>query len=145
MLIVATVARCGVLAAALGLAALPWGAAHAAALDCRRPADAFERTVCADPALSALAAQVETYRRDMAGIPWRRGLRERHDAATAAVRQGSAQDAAAIRQGLQARLAALEAENGWFSTHGLEEAPERRLRTACLALASPEGAAAQCR
>lgn len=142
-MIVASVARCGVLAAALGLAALPWDAAHAAALDCRTPADAFERTVCADPGLSALAAQVETYRRNMAGIPWRRGLRERHDAAMAALRQGSAQDAAAIRQGLRARLAALEAEKGWISTHGLEEAPERPLRTICLALPSSEGAAAQ--
>lgn len=142
-MIATSLARCCVLAAALGLAALPRGAAHAAALDCRAPADAFERTLCADPGLAALAAEVETYRRDMAGIAWRRGLRERHDAAMAALRQGSAQDPAAIRQGLRARLAALRTENGWFSTHGLEEAPERRLRTTCLALPSSEGEAAQ--
>lgn len=127
----------------MGIAAVLPTAAHAASFDCRNPADAFQRSICADPALSALEAEVEAYRRDMANIPWRRGLRERHDAAMATLRQTAAQDPAAIRQGLQARLAALRVENGWSTTHGLEEAPERRLRTTCLALPSSEGAAAQ--
>ena len=59
----------------LGLAALLPAGTQAASFDCRAPADAFQRTVCADPSLSALAAEVDSYRREMNGIPWRRGLR----------------------------------------------------------------------
>ena len=143
MIRVVACARRGALAIAVGVAALLPAETRAASFDCRSPADAFQRSICSDPALSALEAEVETYRRDMANIPWRRGLRERHDAAMAALRQDAGQDAAAIRRGLQARLVALRAENAWFTTHGLEEAPERRLRTTCLALPSSEGAAAQ--
>ncbi|MBR0680484.1 hypothetical protein GXW74_08295 [Roseomonas eburnea] len=143
MISLASLARRTACATLLGLTALLPSTAGAASFDCRAPADAFQRTVCADPALSALEGEVATYRRDMAGIPWRRGLRERHDAAMAALRNDSARDPAAIRRGLQARLAALREENEWFSSHGLEEAPERRLRTTCLALPSSEGAAAQ--
>ncbi|MBR0673264.1 lysozyme inhibitor LprI family protein [Neoroseomonas soli] len=143
MLSIACLARRTACATFLGLAALLPAGAQAASFDCRAPADAFERTVCADPSLSALQAEVDSYRREMAGIPWRRGLRERHDAAMATLRENSAQDPAAIRRGLQGRLTALREENGWYSTHGLEEAPERRLRTACLPLPSSEGAAAQ--
>jgi hypothetical protein len=139
---VASVIRGAAVAAALGLVALLPNAAHAA-IDCRAPADAFDRTVCSDPGLSALAAEVDAYRSTMTGIAWRRGLRERDDAAMARLRRDAGQNPAAIRQGLQARLAALRTENGWFSTHGLEEAPERRLRSTCLALPSSDGAAAQ--
>jgi hypothetical protein len=129
--------------AALGLAALLAVPAKAAGIDCARPADDWQRTICADPTLTALEAEVaETYA-GMQGIPWQRGLRERHDTAIAVLRRNAAQDPEAIRRGLQARLAALREESAWFSTHGLEEVPERRLRTSCLALPTLEDAAAQ--
>jgi len=139
----ACLARRAAWAVAFGLAALLPLRAGAAGLDCATPADAFQRTVCADPSLSALDAEVAVAFRAMGGIPWRRGLRERHEAAMDALRRTAARDPGAIRQGLQARLAALREENGWSTTHGLEEAPEQRLRTACLALPSSEGPAAQ--
>ncbi|NMJ43808.1 hypothetical protein GWK16_21350 [Roseomonas sp. JC162] len=129
--------------AVLGLAALLAVPAKAAGVDCTRPADDWQRTICADPTLTALEAEVAATFAGMQGIPWRRGLRERHETAIAVLRRDAAQDPEAIRRGLQARLAALREENAWFSTHGLEEAPERRLRTTCLALPTLEDAAAQ--
>lgn len=130
-------------AVAVGLAVLLPVGARASGTDCRAPADSFDRTVCADPSLTALATEVDSQYRTMSGIAWRRGLSERQSTAMAILRRDAATDPAAIRRGLQTRLAALREENAWFSTHGLEEAPERQLRTTCLALPTLENTDAQ--
>lgn len=122
--------------ATAGIAALLALPAQAAGLDCAAPADAWQATICADPGLSRLEAAVASSYANQQGTPWRHGLQARHDAAMARLRRLS--DPEAIRQGLAARLAALREEAGWMSTHGLEGAPEREVRSTCLALLPEE-------
>lgn len=125
------------LLAALGVAALLATPCRAASFDCAAPADAWQRAICADPALSRLEGEVATYYGNMQGTPWLHGLRSRHEAAMAALRN-QAGDAAALRHGLESRLAALREEAGWSSEEELEGTPDRRVRGRCVGLLPEE-------
>ncbi len=125
------------LLAAVGCAALLSGPAGAASFDCAAPADDWQRAICADPTLSRLEGDVTATYRNMQGTPWLHGLRARHDAAMAALRNVIG-DPAALRRGLEARRAALSEEAGWMSVNEHEGTPDRRVRSQCLPLIPEE-------
>lgn len=111
---------------------------HAASFDCATPADPWQASICGEPGLSRLEAAVAaTYASHQQATAWPHGLRARHEAAMARLRPLA--DPEAIRRGFEARLAALREEAGWMGAHGLEGAPDRQVREACLALIPEEG------